>query len=472
MKNALKLFKLIFMIVVYIHVLACLWFVIASSDAYWWPTVDYVREDGSDLYESPLIHQYCISIYSAVLLLTGNDIIPRGTFQIAFVAIFITIGAIINANIFGNMALIISDLNKKSAEFQTQIDTANTAMKNMHLPQHLQTEVISYLNYIQQTLDHQNELIEFFDKISPSLKEEVTRFVFKGILVQNKIFQSNESAQDYMIQMVKLIMDPPEETLISQGEWTSEFYIIAKGECECFVKDERTKLDRFVRTLNPGQHFGEIALLTEKERTATIKTKNYSTIGQISKEHFHELCLLFPEIKKKFLEGLHLYCDKNKQWQKSLLKNIGYFKDLSSQSLDELVYKLKLEAFEEGQVIFKIGEKIEKIYILADGLVNTYMQLNDEDLVLDSLQIPGSTLGQYSFLKKSPLTYSARAAQATNLLVLHTDQINKMRAQLPELDMAINSFSEEIVVKGMPMLDYVIFRKPAGDCLEDEYDRM
>jgi len=135
------------------------------------------------LYEAPLIHQYCISIYSAVLLLTGNDIIPRGTLQVAFVAIFITVGAIINANIFGNMALIISDLNKKSAEFQTQIDTANTAMKNMHLPQHLQTEVISYLNYIQQTLDHQNELKEFFDKISPSLKEEVTRFVFKGILV-------------------------------------------------------------------------------------------------------------------------------------------------------------------------------------------------------------------------------------------------------------------------------------------------
>ena len=80
MKNALKLFKLIFMIVVYIHVLACLWFVIVSSDSIWWPTVDYVRADGSDLYESMLIHQYCISIYSAVLLLTGNDIIPRGTF--------------------------------------------------------------------------------------------------------------------------------------------------------------------------------------------------------------------------------------------------------------------------------------------------------------------------------------------------------------------------------------------------------
>lgn len=57
----------------------------------------------------------------------------------------ITTGAIINANIFGNMALIISDLNRKSSEFQSQIDTANTAMKNMKLPTEIQTRVISYL---------------------------------------------------------------------------------------------------------------------------------------------------------------------------------------------------------------------------------------------------------------------------------------------------------------------------------------
>jgi len=146
-KNAMKLFQLIFFIVMYIHCLACLWFVIVSIDDVWIPPLDYV-DPTADLYNSPLGHKYWIAIYHAVLLLTGNDIIPRGTMQIAFVAVSITMGAIINANIFGNMALIISDLNKKSAEFQGQIDTANTAMKNMRLPQDIQTRVISYLQYI------------------------------------------------------------------------------------------------------------------------------------------------------------------------------------------------------------------------------------------------------------------------------------------------------------------------------------
>lgn len=132
-KNGLKLFQLIFFIVMYIHCLACLWFLIVNGDQIWIPPLDYV-DPSSDLYSSTLSHKYWTSIYNAVLLLTGNDIIPRGTFQVAFTASSITMGAIINANIFGNMALIISDLNRKSAEFQAQIDTANTAMKNMKLP--------------------------------------------------------------------------------------------------------------------------------------------------------------------------------------------------------------------------------------------------------------------------------------------------------------------------------------------------
>jgi len=86
-----------------------------------------------------------VSVYHAVLMLTGNDIIPEGDFQIAFVALSIAMGAIVNANIFGSMAIILSVLNRKTSEFQNQIDIANTAMKNMKLPEDIQRKIINYL---------------------------------------------------------------------------------------------------------------------------------------------------------------------------------------------------------------------------------------------------------------------------------------------------------------------------------------
>jgi len=75
------------------------------------------------------------------------------------------------------------------------------------------------------------------------------------------------------------------------------------------------------------------------------------------------------------------------------MKNINYIKDLTFESLEELSYQLNHEFFEEGQILFKYGDDIDKVYILADGEIDVYLPLNDEDLILDTLKNPGCVLG-------------------------------------------------------------------------------
>ena len=57
------------------------------------------------------------------------------------------------------------------------------------------------------------------------------------------------------------------------------------------------------------------------------------------------------------------------------------------------MYKLGQEFFEEGQSIFKYDDSIDTIYILADGSIDTYLSLHDEDLILDNIKVSGSILG-------------------------------------------------------------------------------
>ena len=76
----------------------------------------------------------------------------------------------INAIIFGNMAVLLQGMNRKASIFQEKLDTANTAMVNMKISEHLQDKVQSYIMQTESTLSIQMELQSFLDLLSPSLR--------------------------------------------------------------------------------------------------------------------------------------------------------------------------------------------------------------------------------------------------------------------------------------------------------------
>lgn len=54
--------------------------------------------------------------------MTGNDSSPRGTYQVAICSMATFMGAILNANIFGELAVLASQFSQKSSEFQEKVD--------------------------------------------------------------------------------------------------------------------------------------------------------------------------------------------------------------------------------------------------------------------------------------------------------------------------------------------------------------
>jgi len=98
---------------------------------------------------------------------------------------------------------------------------------------------------------------------------------------------------------------------------------------------------------------------------------------------------------------------------------------------------------------------------LADGSIDTYLSLHDEDLILDNIKVSGSILGQYSLIMQNNINFSARATSETNMLVISIETINKVRADNAELNAKIKGIIQGLQEKGMPMLDYICLRKKA-----------
>ena len=85
-----------------------------------------------------------------------------------------------------------------------------------------------------------------------------------------------------IVERLEIAQHLPHEDVVVQGDRHPEptFYYVGNGDCKVTVKNARGK-EILVRTLDEGDHFGEIALIFNCERTATVTSMNYNTFAQM-----------------------------------------------------------------------------------------------------------------------------------------------------------------------------------------------
>jgi uncharacterized protein YjbI with pentapeptide repeats len=79
-----------------------------------------------------------------VLVIGGNELGPQTEIQYAYIVFVNLTGAIVNAIIFGDLAVLIDSLLRSSSLSQAQIDTANIAMANINLDDDNRKDVREY----------------------------------------------------------------------------------------------------------------------------------------------------------------------------------------------------------------------------------------------------------------------------------------------------------------------------------------
>jgi CRP/FNR family transcriptional regulator, cyclic AMP receptor protein len=89
-----------------------------------------------------------------------------------------------------------------------------------------------------------------------------------------------------------------DRVLAEQGTTGHEFFIVMDGRV--MVLDGNTP----VRTLGPGDFFGEIALIESVPRTATVRAEGIVKLLVIGHREFHSLMDEFPSVRDCVLDTL------------------------------------------------------------------------------------------------------------------------------------------------------------------------
>ena len=91
---------------------------------------------------------------------------------------------------------------------------------------------------------------------------------------------------------------PKGEVLLRQGEPGDDFFVLVKGSAD--VRKGKTH----VRSLKAGDFAGEIALLSDTPRTATVTATSPVTALRATRKGFSELLTTSPAIQRKVLVAL------------------------------------------------------------------------------------------------------------------------------------------------------------------------
>lgn len=86
------------------------------------------------------------------------------------------------------------------------------------------------------------------------------------------------------------------EIIFRQGQMGDDFYLVKSGYCAVLRKENDAEGWRFIAELEPGQGFGEEALLTDNPRNATIQMTSDGTLLRLARQDFNEL-IKTPVIK-------------------------------------------------------------------------------------------------------------------------------------------------------------------------------
>ncbi|CAM9322211.1 unnamed protein product, partial [Discosporangium mesarthrocarpum] len=187
----------------------------------------------------------------------------------------------------------------------------------------------------------------------------------------------------------------PGDVVIKEGDEGEYFYVTGSGKLEVFIVGKNE--GNAVRTLGPGDSFGELALMYNSPRTATAVTE--CLLWALDRTTFRHTILEAGQARRKKYEG---FLSKVAVLEKA---------NLSTGELALLADAVEPTSFKDGEVIIRQGDhcrKNFKFYIVEEGQVTAHVEEGGEEILMSNL-VPGDYFGEKALVEKTPRTATVRA---------------------------------------------------------------
>ncbi len=137
-------------------------------------------------------------------------------------------------------------------------------------------------------------------QIADVVEDFYRRRVLARLLALTPVFEGvPPEARLDLARRFQLRSFPAGAEIVREGERGTSFFLIRSGEVEVWTTDLRDRTRQVkLGELGEGDFFGEVALLTDKPRTATVRARTDVEAMELSREDFEAIAGDWPEVRK------------------------------------------------------------------------------------------------------------------------------------------------------------------------------
>ena len=157
---------------------------------------------------------------------------------------------------------------------------------------------------------------QVLQRIGCTFKDYIEKYSPINQLKQVKLFKNLTTEKiNEIFEKIKIKKISNGNNLVNQGENGSEFFIIKKGIFDMYIDD------KYIRSLNENEYFGERALFFNEKNSETAKAKGDCEVFYLEKSDFDNI--IKNELKEFLLNRLYLQDDKIQLEDLYFYKSLG-----------------------------------------------------------------------------------------------------------------------------------------------------
>ncbi|TPP64746.1 Potassium sodium hyperpolarization-activated cyclic nucleotide-gated channel 4 [Fasciola gigantica] len=192
----------------------------------------------------------------------------------------------------GHAAALIQSFDCSKRLYREKFKQVDEYMAFRKLPRALRQRIANYYEHrYQGKMFNENEIL---NELSECLKEQIINYNCRALVAAVPFFTfADQNFVSEVVVKLRYEVFQPGDLICKEGTIGSKMYFIQEGIVDIVTRD-----GEIATSLSDGSYFGEICLLTNARRVASVRAETYCNVYSLDRASFLEVLDNYPLMRR------------------------------------------------------------------------------------------------------------------------------------------------------------------------------